>query len=283
VACLQHAIRSFIDLEQKTMVVKSRLDLLVGGDFPVSYGSAIAYWIALLAIGQKLLPTLLAAGSILQVEGYDYDPDTAVDPAKQLPCLYEAWCKSLTSSLESVDEVLNSELDTVLEEAGWSEDILQELESNSRKAGKIDNANNKRHCSVWRNDYSLLGIGIIEPRWISFTECASSKHRYNYSCQDFLESQGRSGYGHRNDNMQDESDSDDEAFQDAEAELANTENESDSDESAWTFECNRFIQEIDNGKIKDPVRAVAAHLYRTQARIWLGTNEPGELFCGTCF
>jgi hypothetical protein len=127
---LQHAIRCLIYLEQKKTTVKSGLDLLVDGDFPASYAMAIAHWTALLAIGKKLLLMLLIAGSILHVEGYDYDFESPIDPtvmAKQLPFLYDAWCNALTSSLETVDEVMKSELDLALEEAGWSEDILREL------------------------------------------------------------------------------------------------------------------------------------------------------------
>lgn len=163
---LQHAIRSFIYLEQKKKTVKSGLDLLVDGDFPASYAMAIAHWTALLAIGKKLLLMLLIAGSILHVEGYDYDFESPIDPtvmAKQLPFLYDAWCNALTSSLETVDEVMKSELDLALEEAGWSEDILRELKMIAGKRGNTKEENIQKHCSICHDDYSLLGIGLVEP------------------------------------------------------------------------------------------------------------------------
>lgn len=288
---LQHAIRSFIDMEQKNMVVKSRLDLLVDGAFPVPYAMAIAYWIVLLAVGKKLLPLLLAAGSILHIEGYDYEHDTEVDPiilAKQLPYLYETWCKHFTSSLEKIDEVLNSEFDVTLEDVGWSGGIFRELESTAGKRGEMQKTNCQRQCSICHNDYDLLGFGLVEPRWITFTECATLEHRFSCCCQDFLESQRRTRYSQLSpdrgfENVKDDSESGDETFYDAEGDPTDTGQESEKDESAWTIECGNLIEEAGAVKVKDPFQAVAIQLYRTQARIWLGTYVPGELFCGTCF
>jgi hypothetical protein len=276
---LQHAIRSFIYLEQKEKTVKSRLDLHVDGEFPVSYAMAMAHWTALLAIGKKLLPMLLIAGSILHVEGYDYDLESPIDPtvmAKQLPFLYDAWCNALTSSLETVNEVMKSELDLALEEAGWSEDILRELKMIAGKRGNTKEENIQNQCSICHDDYTLLGLGLVEPRWVAFVECTSSKHRYNCSCQDFL----------THINPDDDSDSDEDAFHDAESDLPDSGQEGALDETApeaWIIECENFIREVDKRKGKDPFQAVAAHLYRTQARVWLGNYEAGELFCGTCF
>jgi hypothetical protein len=41
--------------------------------------------------------------------------------------------KPLTNSLKTVDEVLNSELDLALGEAGWPENVLRELKPIARK------------------------------------------------------------------------------------------------------------------------------------------------------
>jgi hypothetical protein len=277
---LQHAIRSSIYLEQKEKTVKSRLDLLIDGDFPVSYAMAIAHWTALLAIGKKLLPMLLIAGSVLHVEGYDYDLESPIDPtvmAKQLPFLYDAWCNALTSSLETVNEVMKSELDLALEEAGRSEDILRELKMIAGERRNTKEENIQKQCSICHDDYTILGLGLVEPRWAAFVECTSSKHRYNVRCQEVKT--------HEVINPDGASDSDEDAFHDAESDLPDTGPEGASDETApedWIIECENFIREVDKRKGKDPFRAVAAHLYRTQARVWLGNYEAGELFCGTC-
>ncbi|KAE9374686.1 hypothetical protein N431DRAFT_464918 [Stipitochalara longipes BDJ] len=287
---LQHAVRSFIFLEQKNMVVKNRLNIVIGDDFPESYGMAIAYWIVLLAIGKSLLPMLLAAGAILHIEGYDYDLDKEVDPtllAKQLPFLYDAWCKALTDSLETVDEVLNSELDVALEETRWSEEIFRELKCKFEQSEKTEQTKTKHYCSFCLADYSLLGHGLVEPRWITFIECARSNHRYNCCCPDLLEQYRISGFhqastNHQSDDAED-SDSEDETFHDAESELADHEPEIDPSKRLWTAECERIIKEVEDDKGKDLFQAAAAHIYCCQARVWLGSYRSGEKVCGTCF
>jgi hypothetical protein len=109
---LQHAVRSLVDLEQKNKVVEKRLSLNMDSGIqkdPTSHGMSIAYWMVLRATGKQFLPMLVAAGAIIHIEGYDYDPNSAVDPAllaKQLPMLYSAWSNALTNSIETVDEVM---------------------------------------------------------------------------------------------------------------------------------------------------------------------------------
>lgn len=286
---LQHAIRSFIYLEQKKMVVRNRLKLLIGDDFPESYGIAIAYWIVLLAVGKSLLPMLLAAGAILHIEGYDYDHDKETDPtvlAKQLPFLYDAWRNSLTDSLETVDEVLNSQLDVALEEMGWSEGILRELQSKFKYPERTKRANSQYCCSVCSDDYTLLGHGLVEPRWITFIECAGSKHQYGCFCQDFLKHHNTFGgleasSNHESGNT-DNSDSEDEDFHDAESSHIDSE-EDGSLESPLVAECDKLIQEVEKSKGKNLLQAAAAHIYRCQARIWQARYQSGDLVCGTCF
>jgi hypothetical protein len=95
-----------VDLEQKNLIVKSFLGLREDGDEskkPIAYEMAIAYWIVLCATGEQLLPMLVVTSVILHIEGYDYDPNTGVDPAvlaKQLLFLYSEWSKALTKSIE---------------------------------------------------------------------------------------------------------------------------------------------------------------------------------------
>ncbi|ERF75789.1 hypothetical protein EPUS_01619 [Endocarpon pusillum Z07020] len=297
---LQHAVRSLVDLEHKNMLVASKLGLKGAGgaeqQTPTSHGMAIAYWIVLRATGKQLLPMLVAAGAIMHIEGYDYDPDTEVDPAvlgQQLPFLYSEWSKALTKSIETVDKVMSSELDAALEEAGWTQDSLGELITN---AGKPDLSKERCHqmcCSVCGDDYSLLGVGLVEPRWIEFTECTSSNHKSNCICPEFLQSQGRLGHceqppGYESDDCQSDSDEENEIYHDAgshnttTATTTSSQQECDSGDIDWTVKCQEFIRKIE-GKKKDPFSAVAALLYRAQARLWVERYGPGELLCGTCF
>ncbi|KAF7508364.1 hypothetical protein GJ744_009355 [Endocarpon pusillum] len=294
---LQHAVRSLVDLEHTNKLVASKLGLRGAGgaeqQTAASHGMAIAYWIVLRATGKQLLPMLVAAGAIMHIEGYDYDPDTEVDPAvlgQQLPFLYSEWSKALTKGIETVDEVMSSELDAALEEAGWTQDHLGELITN---AGKPDQRNEQCHqmcCSVCKDDYTSLGVGLVEPRWIEFTECTSSNHRFNCICPEFLQSQGRLGHceqppGYESDNCQSDSGEENDVFHDAEFQNTTTSSsnqESDSGDMDWIPECEKYIREME-GKKKDPFSAIAALLYRAQARLWVERYRPGELLCGTCF
>jgi hypothetical protein len=192
----------------------------------------------------------------------------------------------LTGSLETVDEVLNSELDVALEQTGWSEELLRGFKLKLEPPGntKITKA---KHCSVCLDDYSLLGHGLVEPVWITFTECARSKHRYNCSCQELLEHYQISGpdqalLDHKCDGTE-HSDSGDEAFHDAESEPADHESDSDPFENSWTVECEKVIKQVESDKGKDLFQTSAAHLYCCQARVWLGSYHAGEMVCGTCF
>lgn len=281
---LQHALRSFIDMEHHKMVVKTRLNLLSGDDFPASYAMAITYWIVLQVVTKKLLRLLLAAGSILHIEGYDYDHDVEVDPsvlAKQLPFIYDTWCKNFVSSLEQFDEVLNSEFENTLESAGWSQDTFQTLISNGKDYHIPPKPNSRRKCSVCGDCYDMLKLGLVEPRWIAFSECVSLNHTSSCYCQDFLETLG-SEYDHFSSEEEGfESGSD--IFHDAEDELDDSNQGSEPTERAWMLECEKLVERAESARGKDLFHDLAIQLYRTQARIWLGTYGPGKLFCGTCF
>jgi hypothetical protein len=275
---LQHAVRSFVDIAQKNKVVQGQLNVMVDDEFPASYAMAISYWVSLLTAGKRLLPMIVAGGSIWHMEGFDYDPDSEVDPvilAKQRPYIYTEWSKMLRASLEKADEVFSSELATTVKELNWSQDTLKRLKSS--KLNEREQDNDPLCCSVCNDDYSLLKLGLVEPSWVAFVECTEFHHRYNCTCQEFLQSQGRlSKLPHiERDNSRDDSDSENEFFYDAE--------ERDSDGQTWLLECNRYIREIDNENVKDPFREIAALLYRSQARLWLGAYEPGQRLCGTCF
>ncbi|PQE10641.1 ankyrin repeat-containing protein [Rutstroemia sp. NJR-2017a WRK4] len=266
---------------QKNKVVQGQLNLVVDGEFPASYAIAISYWIALLTAGKKLLPMIVAGGSIWHMDGFDYDPDTEVDPvvlAKQRPYIYTEWSKALRASLERADELFISELATTLKELKYT----SKIESNKLDERKQDDY--PLRCSICNDDYSLLKLGLVEPSWIAFVECTEFQHKYNCTCQEFLQTQGRlskSPYIERVDSH-DESDSENDLFYDAESQRGHAE-ESDSGDQTWLLECNRYIQENDNENVKDPFRGVTALLYRSQARLWLGVYEPGQRLCGTCF
>ncbi|PVH68362.1 hypothetical protein DL98DRAFT_631493 [Cadophora sp. DSE1049] len=283
---LQHAVRSFVDMVQKNKVVQGQLNLMVDGKFPESYAMAISYWIALLTAGKELLPMIVAGGSIWHMEGFDYDPNTEIDPvvlAKQRPHIYTEWSKILRASLEKADVVFLSELAATLKELDWSQDKLKILKS--RQVDGCEQDDDPFRCSVCKDDYSLLKLGLVEPSWVSFAECTATRHSLKCNCQEFLESQGRLSNKSpqiERDNSRDDSDSENEFFYDAKSQHGTAE-ESEFDDQTWHLECVRYAQEIDYENAKDPFRRIATLLYRSQARLWLGVYEPGQRLCGTCF
>jgi hypothetical protein len=287
---LQHAVRALVDLEQKNMVVEGLLGLKAdrgGQQTTTSHGMSIAYWIVLRAIGKQLLLMLIAAGGIIHIEGYDYDPDTEVDPAilaKQLPFLYSAWSKALTNSIETVDEVMTSELDAVLEEVGWTRNSLHELISNAGKSDQGRKDNKPMRCSDCHDDYSSLGRGLVEPRWVAFIQCSASKHRWNCACPAFLQIQRESELGKRLESLHyDSEDDSDETFHDAESDPATNDQGSDSGDAAWILECEKLVTSVESKMKNDPFWAIVVLFYRAQARVWLGTYGLDDRLCGTCF
>jgi hypothetical protein len=275
---LQHAVRSFMDIAQKNKVVQSRLGLMVGGGFPPSHAMAIALWIALLSTREKLLPFIIAGGCVWHMEGFDFDPESEVDPvqlAKQRPEIYYTWSKILKASLERADKIFDSELDAIIEASNWSHEVFQQLKHNVRGRFKAWYC-----CSECNSDYTCLKLGLVEPRRIAFTECTKLQHKSHCDCQEFLESQGQPPHSFH-DSLHDYS-SDDELFHDAESEQG-SEAETEQCEEPWRLKCDKYIREEELEGRNDPYTDVATILYRCQARLWLATYEPGQRLCGTCF
>ncbi|EPE27940.1 Ankyrin repeat-containing protein [Glarea lozoyensis ATCC 20868] len=279
---LQHAVRSFVDIARKNKLVQRQLGLIVGGEFPGSYAMAIGHWVALLTAGKKLLPMIVTGGSIWHMEGFDYDRESEPDPvvlAKMRPYIYTEWSKALRANLERADEVFDTVLATILEELNWSPDKLRSLKFN-----KHEQEDHRLRCSTCNDDYSLLKLGLVEPSWIAFVDCTEFQHRYNCTCQEFLQSQGRCSMPPDigGESSRPDSDSEDDFFYDAGSQHGDVEGSASNDQP-WFSECSKYIQEIDNENIHDPFQEVALLLYRCQARLWLGVYEPGQRFCGTCF
>lgn len=108
----------------------------------------------------------------------------------------------------------------------------------------------------------------------------------NCACLDFLEIQSESELGKQLSTPHyDDSDDENEIFHDAEAELATSDQESDSGSGgdAWMLECEKLVSNVQSHKKKDPFWDIVVLLHRAQARVWLGTYEPSDSICGTCF
>lgn len=283
---VQHAVRSFINLANRDRVVQDRLDVIVGGKFPETCASAIAHWMALIIAGKNLLPMILDGGSIWHMEGFDYDPDSEVDPvvlAKQRPYIYNTWSKTLKANLERAHKLFASELAATLEIYNCSQAVLQDL-----KASKFEGTVNGKHslrCSCCHNDYSSLKFGLVEPSHVAFVECIKFQHRYNCACEEYIRTRGRS---HEPVNILINLTADglayeDDIFQDAKPQHEIDDESDTGGQPLWHVECERYMTQPEHKDFKDPFRDAASLLYRAQARLWLGNYQPGQRLCGSCF
>jgi hypothetical protein len=282
---VQHAVRSFINLANRDRVVQDQLDVIVGGKFPEPYASAIAHWIALMTVGKKLLPMILDGGSIWHMEGFDYDPESEVDPtvlAKQRPYIYTTWSKTLKANMENAHKVFASELAAILEIYNWSQTLLQNLEAS--KLEGTDNNYRSLRCLGCHDDYGSLKFGLVEPAHVAFVECIKFQHRYNCACEEYIRTrnQSRELAKFSIDFTPEDAANEDDVFQDAKSQQSEDESDTD-DQPLWRLECEKYIAQAVHENVKDQFQDAASLLYRAQARLWLGNYQPGQRLCGSCF
>lgn len=283
---VQHAVRSFINLANRDRVVQDRLDVIVGGKFPEPCASAIAHWMALITAGKKLLPLILEGGSIWHMEGFDYDPDSEVDPvalAKQRPWIYTTWSKTLKSNLENAHKIFASELAATLEIYNWSQAVLQDLKASKLKGNASEN--HAWRCLSCQDDYSSMKFGLVEPSHIAFVECVKFQHRYNCACEEYIRirDQSREPTNILINLTAEDLAHDEDIFQDAKSQYESDDESDTGGHPLWHLECERYIAQAEHEDVKDPFRDAASLLYRAQARLWLGDYQPGQRLCGSCF
>jgi hypothetical protein len=291
---LQHAVRSFLFHEASTQVLRRLLDLDNSHNGGKGEGSAIAesqitalsHWLALRASQQELLPMVIEAGRFLKMEGYDWVQDgiTPREYVRALPAIYAAWTTALPNGIERFNQIVEFGLDRVLASLSLDRELLrgaiqvtqrhEHRGDHGENSGPVAKRSSSRHiCRDCEDSYIRLGMGLVQPRRITFEECRKIGHRKDCECRDFLEEMGVESQGEYTTPAEEVEDDDvDEEFVDAV-----------SEQDVLGQLCEAYDKlGIDDPKI-DPFEDAATLLYRAQARKWLGTYRPEDLLCATCF
>jgi hypothetical protein len=183
---LQHATRSLLVYEHQNNMILSLLgiDTNKGEIRERSKVESIAHWLALRVCERHLTPMLREAGAFLRINGYDFVNKPIVPPAefaRTLPLLYSAWVKALPDAIENESDLLAVELRNLLQELGTDREGLLTLLYKTNSATDA-NIRDGMRCSACGDDYSYLGMGLVDPLWLAFVECTSIEHRYNCLC-----------------------------------------------------------------------------------------------------
>ena len=327
---LQHASRSFLQLAPEGMVLQRLEDLMARKKAKAikrSHARSIARLVAIRVAGQQCLPMLIVASQILHIEGFDWigggaEPDRPLIE-KQLPFLFSKWTETLKDAFERSDELIAQEVDATFEKAGWTQNLADSSDSKDPGPDHAQNDNEVKRCATCGDDYTCLGAGLVEPRWIAFAECTKSEHKSDCTCSELPPSYATNkakATDHQPANVDQPAEGNTETNQQdlretPESHAVNSGistpgqpkdsaddgppprksgSDCSSDEDDNDAECFYDLDDypkIDEGSIvealncdnNDPFKAVAHHLHCAQGRTWIGSYEPGELVCGNCF
>lgn len=186
---VQHAVRSFQFIAQDEMVRQKVEELGMNETLGISHVRSIARWIGLQVAARYLLPIQLIAGAILHIEGFDWVGDTP-EPSpttvdKQIPFLFERWTETFIDCIERVEPLTAMEFERVTEQIGRTPTRQGTGETPNLEYSQRPYNMSQLRCSTCKDDYTSLGMGLIEPRWITFAECAKAKHRFRCVCSGF--------------------------------------------------------------------------------------------------
>ena len=271
---LQGIVRAFLMHGRESQVHRRLLNLSqeLEGKIGSSHAISLAYWLALRASQRELLPLVVEAGRFLHIDGFDWVEDelTPVQFIRALPVLYAAWAHALPNGMDKLEELIALELEDFVEKASWTRQSLPELIVQETNEFKIF-ADNSTRCSTCLDNYNALGVGLVEPGWITLTECTKTGHRFDCRCLEFLQGVGIIEAPRTSSDSPDDGQcqGDEEAL-------------SRMDDDTMRL-CKEYIETRTGDSQPDPFRDAATFLYRTQGRRWLGSYEPSDLLCGTCF
>jgi hypothetical protein len=271
---IQHAVTSFLVHERDNRVLQQLLNLDSDTEKEISksHATSIAHWLALRASERELLPMVIEAGRFLHIDGFDWVDDqiTPVQFVRALPVIYAAWAHALPSGIDRVQELVTQELVDILEKVSWTKQLLLQSILRQSDAKDIDEEHSL-YCTTCNDDYTILGAGLVDPRLITFTECAKTRHRFSCTCSEFLTSAGvLDTVLERGDSAgENDSDVDEEFFKEVEKDISEL--------------CNEYSKMHIGEERPDPFRDAATMLYRAQGRRWIGNYERLEMLCGTCF
>jgi hypothetical protein len=273
---LQHAVRTVVCHERHSRFTERFLDLSDDEQKAISrrHVESIGSLMALRVSGRVLLPMIVTAGSFLQIKGFDWDKDgmTRREYLQALPTIYSAWCHAVLDCVENLEHYMRLELEQYLWQHGWTRETLldaisyQNTTAGSGKEGCFDRA-----CTDCQNNYGSLPCALVAPVQIAIAECIRTGHDLDCACQKVYES----GSARMTTELPkytgvclDDSDAED----------------SDTDEDFHDAVPYSFSDSFLPGQSSsDTFFSVAALLYRSQGRAWLGDYAIGEHLCATCF
>ena len=176
-------------MNQDEMVRQKVEELRMNETLGRSHVRSIARWLGLQIAARYLLPIQLIAGAILHIEGFDWVGDTP-EPSpttvdKQIPFLFERWTDTFIDCIEKVELLAAMEFARVTEQIGWTPTNKGTEETPDLEYSQRPYNMGRLRCSTCKDDYTSLGMGLIEPRWITFAECAKAKHRFRCVCSGF--------------------------------------------------------------------------------------------------
>lgn len=274
---VQQAVRGFLIQEYENKVLSRLLcpDSAKDSVTIQSHVSAIGHWIALRASERELLPLVIQASQLLQVEGFDPLPTadglSKRDVNRSLPLIYTSWAKISTRIFSYVNGLIEDELDFVLRELAMDRVSLARHIQEAREEHPNATADTKQGCHICGDNYSKLGTGLVNPRTISFDECRATQHRFHCECPGYLEVRGvTQGPPMADGGDMDDVDIDREFFKEVDLDI------------------DRLCAEYDELGLHetvqgDPFYDAATMLYRAQGRRWVGHYGPSEVLCATCF
>jgi hypothetical protein len=272
---LQHAVRALLLQEHETQVLHHLLHLDQEHQEIQSHVSAIGHWLALRASERDLLAMVLQCGQYLRINGFDsfegVDSIGKRQMVLSMPDIYNDWAKQLPRSIENVKRLVEAELKFLLEELSIDRESLVRCIQKAIDKPPDLTANTQYKCLSCYDDYVSLGTGLVQPRRISFNECRITEHKFYCQCTEFLRALGvMQGRPVADSGDIDDVDVDEEYFKETEGNVDQL--------------CEEYDRlSLDEKRKGDLFHDAATILYRTQGRRWIGSYEPSELLCATCF
>jgi hypothetical protein len=275
-SALQHTVRTILCHERHSRFLERILDLSDDEHEVISqrHVDAVGLLMAFRVSGRVLLPMVVAAGSFLQIRGFDWVKDdmTHRQYLRALPSMYTAWCHALIDCTENEEDYIRLEFEQCLRQLGWTRDVfLDSISQQNITAGSGDKRPIDSTCTHCHNNYSSLPSGLVAPVRIAADECVRTGHKFDCVCPKTYESDlatihtGLPEYTGLCLSDTDAEDSDtDEDFHDAEPYPSS----------------NAILSGQDSSDIFSDI---AVLLYRSHGRAWIGEYAIGEHLCAACF
>ncbi len=274
---IQQAVRAFLFEEHNNQII---IKLLLANEQrgSVEYESharAMGHWLALRASQRDLIPVAMQAAQLLQVDGYDPIPGAGEfvkrDINRMLPMVYTTWAKMSSNILGNAKGIIEAELEVMLGELSLDLDELAQCIQAAQQEPTTQARDTPNKCVACKDDYTVIGRGLVQPSRIAFSECRASQHRHNCVCSSYLYARGvTKARAKATSGDTDEADIEEEIYRESEV--------------GMDLLCAEYDKlGIDDSALGDPFYDAAAMLYRSHGRRWIGEYDYDEVLCAACF